>query len=74
MYLNTYHRFQCNKCAAYNWINIGDISDMTEFDPNGYECWNCREPECCDPNGSIEDFSEADFDIGERFEEVRVNK
>ena len=72
MYLNTYHRYQCNGCAAYNWVNVGDITSDADFDP-GYECWNCGKPECCDPEASLEDYSEIDFNKGERFEEVKVN-
>lgn len=73
-YINTYHRFQCNKCSSYNWVDCGNINDMTVEDVLGFECWNCGEPAVINDDDDIEDFSEADFDRGQRFEEVPIKK
>jgi hypothetical protein len=53
MYLSTYSKFRCDKCAAVNWLYEGDVMDMTGFDPEGYKCWNCGEFEMRD-----EDYAE----------------
>lgn len=41
MYFSTWYKFICQKCQSTNWIDGGDTSDITGYDPQGCICYQC---------------------------------
>ena len=39
-----YHilKIKCPKCNEYNWVNNGDIDDLTVSDIEAVKCWSCK--------------------------------
>ncbi len=64
----------CEKCKSRNFINNGDLSDITGFDVQGIRCWNCGH--CWRLDHLYEEFAEAEdddpyYEDGVHFEEVK---
>jgi len=41
MYSETWHKIHCPECDTINWVNDGDLSDMSAIDVEGCECRQC---------------------------------
>jgi len=39
--MNTWHEIKCPSCESKNFLNVGDLEDVTTVDPEGFKCWNC---------------------------------
>lgn len=39
---DTWTRERCPHCNAQNWINHGDVSDITGLDIEACKCWECE--------------------------------
>lgn len=40
--MDTWHNINCEKCQTKNWINQGDLEDLTIPDVEAFECWKCH--------------------------------
>ena len=36
-----YVQENCSHCTKVNLIYLGDLSDLTGFDVEAFQCWNC---------------------------------
>ena len=63
MYVDTWYRFQCDKCASYNWINYHDRNEKQLEKPliEGYICWNCGTKELVEDPYYLEWLYEDDW-------------
>ncbi len=60
-----WEKFLCDKCSAVNWLYLGDMSDETYPDVEGFICRMCKR------SHSFSDDIELEMGIGddpERFE------
>lgn len=60
MYFRTWHEFIC-KCGTTNWVDAGDITNITGYDPEGCTCYNCGHNMSFN-NEELDD--DIEFDIG----------
>lgn len=63
-YWSTIQKLRCPKCKEFNFLDVGDVNDLTGFDPDGCICWNCKYS--FDFEGDHVDPEEASCDDGER--------
>jgi len=42
MYIETWHKTECDFCEAINWICDGDITDIGGVDVEAVTCWKCH--------------------------------
>jgi hypothetical protein len=66
--VDTINRSICQHCGQLNFVEMGDLDDLTVPDVEGYKCWNCKTVSrvndqddrkiICHENG--EDFSDED--------------
>lgn len=40
--METWFKIECPHCGSRNWINRGDMSDMTAPDVEACKCWQCE--------------------------------
>ena len=40
--MNTWIEDYCPSCKSANFINNGDVSDLTGMDVEGFICWKCK--------------------------------
>ena len=40
--INTWTVFVCPTCGSKNWINDGDINDLTAYETEAIECHECH--------------------------------
>ena len=40
---DTWVKENCSRCGTVNWIGLGDMSDITGIDIEGYKCYKCQE-------------------------------
>ena len=43
-----WYNCKCINCSKENWINNGDLEDLTVSDVEAFVCWNCGEVQCVD--------------------------
>ena len=60
MDITTWNQITCPNCKKANWLCEGDLSDMTGFSHEDFECWNCHK---CYDIESGEEVEEA-YNIG----------
>jgi hypothetical protein len=65
MYTETWINASCPGCDKANWLNNGDVSDMTVTDVNGFKCWNCGKCFTFDDEEYM-DPGETDFEEGQK--------
>jgi len=58
-YIRTLHELECPECEKINFVDAGDIRDMTGFDPEACQCWNCKY--CFNFEGEPAEEDEADI-------------
>jgi hypothetical protein len=60
-----WYEFQCPNCEVNCFVDHGDPTDITGFDPEGFQCWNCEKQYAINSEGDLEesneDFLEADM-------------
>ncbi len=56
----------CPKCEAVNFLNMGDMEDLTAFEPDGIECHACSHEWLLDPDSPLADITESCFEVGEK--------
>jgi len=40
--ITTWWKVSCLTCDTANWLNQGDVTDMTVPDVEGFRCWSCE--------------------------------
>ena len=70
-YVSTWHELVCPNCEAHNFVDAGDLNDMTGFDPEGCKCWNCShcfdfegepaDPDMCDEGENMKSRFNRDY-------------
>ena len=60
--VDTIAKLVCPKCDEYNYLDLGDLEDMTVPDVAGCKCWNCQH--AFDFEG--DEIDPDDCDLGER--------
>lgn len=59
MFIDIWYKIRCPNCKASNWLNNGDISDLTSLDVEGLECWSCKQKRKLDENfNELDDYEE----------------
>lgn len=48
-----WYEFKCPNCQANCFVDYGDPVDLTGFDPDGFECWNCHNNYKIEPDGEL---------------------
>ncbi len=65
MHIESWHKVTCPDCDETNWVCIGDISDPTEPDCDGFRCWSCGEPTSFEDLSFLQDTDDDDNERGE---------
>lgn len=68
MRIETILKLWCPRCDAVNYLDIGDVSDQTGHDAEGFRCHACRGRFLLDDDGEEPDPDEFDED-DPRFED-----
>ncbi len=56
----------CPKCGRMNLLNMGDMEDLTAFEPDGIECHACGHEWLLGGNDNHPDMDEYCFEKGEK--------
>ena len=65
--IETIYKDYCPKCEAVNFINMGDMEDLTAYEPDGFECHACGHRWLFDEDSPIVVGTEnLDYEIGQK--------
>lgn len=64
--IETIYKDYCPDCEAVNYLNMGDMSDLTAYEPDGIECHKCGHQWLFDEDNPLKDYGEPDFEIGQK--------
>lgn len=39
--MHCWYKIKCVECQSTNWVDNGDLDDMTIGDVEAFQCWNC---------------------------------
>ena len=67
MYIRTWAELRCPNCENSNFVNQGDLEDITVDDPEGCCCWKCAT--CFSFDGDLM-IGRKKVDIGVNFERI----